>query len=400
MMGWVRGAGWLLILLAPLVWAAPALGGWLNSPVLRMYLHEDRTDTWVDLDVRTGFRRQVDVPIRNSQRRFVPSPDHRWLAVWGGGTEENRGPYTDLVITPVPAGEPIQFRLRLVRIDNVQFGGDTLFVEASTGTARTLLAVDLVTGDIGELGIYDAYQPAFSPDGTQLVYLDISTNQPRLVYRRVGGEPQYLGPHMPSSFGMLSPSWSPTGTHFSFAARDPATDDRQLYVADVETLTAVNAFPGERLGASAFGQWSPDGQTLALTLGVRATADLALYDLRTGEMQRLENPGPDALDFMGVPAWSPDGAQIAYLGQGNTEFAVDVATLEVGTGGRTRYDLGPNAPYIGKEYLLWSPGGQYLAFGTQRFSDGSRNIYVADTRSGHVTRLLKEEQSRPIMWWR
>ncbi len=56
-------------------------------------------------------------------------------------------------------------------------------------------------------------------------------------------------------------------------------------------------------------QWSPDGETLALTLATSYDMDIFLYDRGGAGRTNLTNSG--AYDFF--PAWSPDGRYLAFV---------------------------------------------------------------------------------------
>jgi Tol biopolymer transport system component len=128
--------------------------------------------------------------------------------------------------------------------------------------------------------------------------------------------------------------------------------------------------------------WSPDGQRLTFVSGGVYDPDpvgaLQITDLSTGQNRYLTR----RLD--GAPAWSPDGALIAFVRHPSAESVDDIPErararrlyLIPATGGTPRRVLNIEA-----SHPSWSPDGKHIAF-----DDGTRIGIVG--RNGGTTRFI------------
>lgn len=236
--------------------------------------------------------------------------------------------------------------------------------------------------------------PRFSP-GSELLALERRAivnvgdqgavlGPPSLVLRRPGdgspaGEIYGQGPQIGHT-----PRWSPTGTHLAF------------YAADEEAVGIFNFtdeilfFPGESasLGNQA---WSPDGRALTYTIvsvseqGARQL--LVVRDLQLGTEHLLGEAVGDQAD----PAWSPDGALIAYAYRpppGMLEAAAGIWVMRPDGSGKLLLVSEPDVIYT---QPLWSPDGQWLLFG--RFdpnsTQGSQSLWVVRRDGSNPQRVTE-----------
>jgi TolB protein len=206
--------------------------------------------------------------------------------------------------------------------------GGLSVVDTSTGDARTL-----TTGNLNIL------RAQWSPDGAWIAYVDDEV--PPAVIRLVrpdGSDDHVVVRNFSSDSGF---AWSPDGTRI--ALRETASPGR-LELVDVNGKATV--YPTQYVvGTPA---WSPDGAKIAygdVPIGLCCPAHLTVLDLATRTMAHL---APDGFQ----PAWSHDGRELAYIGDGRAVRVIDAA------GGRP--DQIVNRIYTGSQALAWTGDGRVI----------------------------------------
>ncbi len=162
-----------------------------------------------------------------------------------------------------------------------------------TGNQDTIERLDLRTSE-RTMVVRDGADPTVSPDGQTLVYLHLKDGQVDALWR-AGIDGTKAGPLLGSSdrFAYLqAPRFRPTGCEVVFSAAGH---------------TASRTSGGGRLAH------------------LSVPSDLFLVPCDGSSLRSLGQTGDDV-----VPAWSPDGSRIAYVGAG-AFFVLDVATGAVRT---------------------------------------------------------------------
>jgi TolB protein len=209
----------------------------------------------------------------------------------------------------------------------------------------------------------------------------------------------------------LKPRWNKAGNAIAFTGYQNGNPD--LYVADLAkgAIRRVSS----RSGINSGGAFSPLGNLLALTLSVGGDAEIFTIDPVTGrEIGRLtKNPGIDV-----SPAWSPDGAQVAFVSERSGGPQIYVMNADGSGARRVTFQgnhnvdpawspLGDRLAFVGRdkgfdvftvrldgsgmeritqgagdnEDPSWSPDGQYLAFSSTR--TGAAHIWIASADGRH-----------------
>ncbi len=286
--------------------------------------------------------------------------------------------------------------------------------------------------------------PRWSPDGSQLAFISDRSGKPQIwVMSAWGGEARQVTRFRE---GVNSaPVWSPDGKQIAFTAevgpegpgreddKDDETDLFRKYTRDVKRITRIfykldgvgylNPDNHQQIFIIDVEQdepeprqvttgpwnhrdpaWSPDGTHLAFVANRREDDDYTPYlsdiwvlNLRTEGAEPVQiTPGTLSL---GSPAWSPDGAQIAFVGhewarfQGYSSSHLYVVGRD-GTGLRqvdSHWDrtFGPAvvtdmvAPDGG--HLSWTPDSNALVM--LGSDSGRQQVYAVDVQDGHVTQL-------------
>lgn len=216
-------------------------------------------------------------------------------------------------------------------------------------------------GSAGEVAVGSTWrQPRWATDGSRFAYVyqganfsDIfvgdrdGTDQTRLT--------QAQHPIIEDNDWNYRPTWSPDGRRIAFVS-DAASFNPTLWVMAADG-TGRRAIPTPGFAQEAVDQlsWSPDGATLAVSLFFGPEpSQVALVPVEATSREQariLTNHPAGALD----PAWSPDGAWIAYAAreaQGTDVFAMRAD----GSASQQLTSLGT------ARFPAWSPDGRSLAY--------------------------------------
>ena len=169
--------------------------------------------------------------------------------------------------------------------------------------------------------------------------------------------------------GILNPALSPDGNHIVFEALN------QLWLMDIggkpQPLTHDNYYKQSPA-------WSPDGARIAYCSDKAGTADIYILDIATKSEQRVTNLA-DSAEL--VPAWSPDGKKLSFQKQDGTTYTVDLSNGEIKEAIKATYE--PGRP-------SWSANGRSLSLAalrpySRRFREGTSLIETADLTTGKLT---------------
>jgi hypothetical protein len=193
---------------------------------------------------------------------------------------------------------------------------------------------------VAALAFCSAAQGSFPGADGRIVFTRAASSDPEPTLVAVDpatGSQQVLGPG-------AEPAYSPDGARLAFVR------NRTVYVAAADGTGAVSVGPGD------FPAWSPDGKRLVVSRSDGSVVQLYVLGLDDGASVQLTNLTVDATQ----PAWSPDGATIA--------FATPATLATVPAAGGTPVPLG--LPTAGGP--SWSPDGRSFAF-----MDGGGEVWTA-----------------------
>jgi Tol biopolymer transport system component len=244
---------------------------------------------------------------------------------------------------------------------------DTATGTIAVGTGNYVFAVHADGGGGHALGAGD--YPAFSSNG-RLAF----TLNGVWVARADGTERRHIVPPFADYITYTDPTWAPNGQHIAYVRVDNGHETSELWIvradgADLHGLSIVHQ--------ADMPAWSPQGKWIAY-VGDGGLSEV-LAD-GTGKRLLLRRD-------VASPTWSPDGGRIAFEQQAGGQVSTWI--LSTGTGKlrlleRHRGAAGP---------LAWSPDGRLIAFTRQRAnSAGSffeiRTVDVATGTQAVVTRLF------------
>jgi TolB protein len=228
----------------------------------------------------------------------------------------------------------------------------------------------------------DEVNPSWAPDYRRMAYaagvIDGSPTQQLSIWVR----DQVAGAAVAVTGGPLdfAPDWHPDGTGIAFTHYERQGDAYSSEIAVVapdgsgrRTLLRVD---GPNLGVRT-PAWSPDGARLAFVLSSAVGGDLYVMDADGRNARPLfDHPGWDDVD----PQWSPLGRYVAFSSGPSQGIATqhDIWLLNTATG---QAGAVAQSPTWDLRYPAWSPDGRRLVFE----AGDSLQLYLVPASGGTIT---------------
>jgi len=216
-----------------------------------------------------------------------------------GARNLTHAPGTDLSPRWSPDGKRIAFA-------SFRDGDSEIYVMTADGAEQT----NLTKADGDDL------QPAWSPDGAQIAFVSERGKKPRALYTMSLGAPKTPTKLAAPACDLASPVWSADGKTIAVVGcvgadgqgnPDPLQHAVYAIPAGGGALAAISD-PKVESGAPAF---APDGKTLTFwSYRTPEQADIVLFTLGTNARRVIPAPPGAGRE----PAWSADGASIAFIG--------------------------------------------------------------------------------------
>jgi Tol biopolymer transport system component/DNA-binding winged helix-turn-helix (wHTH) protein len=254
------------------------------------------------------------------------------------------------------------------------------------------------------------YQPAASPDGSQVAFVYSGAPHPGLYIALVGGQKPL---QLTENGGDQDPAWSPDGRQIAFARFRDGDSQKSLYVIPAlggsERRLYTAAFP--IWGDCNAMDWSPDGKSLIFSESLEngTKGRLSLLSLSGLTTRPLTFPRNQQFDC--DPVFSPDGATVAFASGPMGSNPGDLFVVNVAGGQPLRLTTGNSGGHPawtedGTEIVYSSPakGAQTLwrisASGgmPQRVAGAGANAYEPSiSRTGNQL-AYKVDNQRDTIW--
>ena len=271
--------------------------------------------------------------------------------------------------------------------------GSLIYVSGGVRGGDTVLAFIDPNGttEVRDVPVQRYYGPRVSPDRTQLVAEVVTGDDSSIVVAQISENTNTRRLSQTSEGNNRFPMWTPDGDRVTF------TSDRDgplgIYWQSAEgTDVAERLFQADEETGFLFpNEWSPDGRTLAFSMGVsQADASIWMLSLDDGDGTEPE-PVYDAPDSGQWNAtFSPDWNWFAY--SSNEASIVDIFVQPFPPTGRTyRVTETVSLAYAEPQ---WSPDGTELFYAT---FEPNRILAIDVTTNG--TFVNGVERSLPIEGW-
>jgi len=234
----------------------------------------------------------------------------------------------------------------------------------------------------------EALSPAWSPDGSKMVYTQFAAGRGALVVLTLATGQRATVPGIAADLN-ITPVFSPDGRSLAFArSNEEGTDIFTFNVADWCCLQRLTV---GRYADNLSPTYAPDGRRIAFVSTRASLPQIYVMDPDGADQELFAPFDYGVTGSSNAPEWSPDGAMVVFhreVSRVPQLFLLEVAGRRV----RQLTSTGRN------EDATWAPDGRHLAFVSDR--SGRRQLWVIDTESGRIRQFTTTGTARLPAWSR
>jgi len=221
--------------------------------------------------------------------------------------------------------------------------------------------------------------PAFSPDGREIIFTSYKRRNPDLYRRSLSNTAEVaVSRHKGLN---ITGNWSPDGSKIALALSKDG--DAEIYTLNKDGSHPTRLTINSALDLSP--AWSPDGTQLAFVSDRLGKPQVFIMNVDGSGVRRLTTSGGYNVN----PSWSPKGDKIAYSRMTNGGFSIFTIAPDGSADSQLTFE-GSN------ENPSWSADGRFITFSSKRSSGNGIYVMRADgTRQAKVSHG-KVGSSQPV----
>ncbi len=201
-----------------------------------------------------------------------------------------------------------------------------------------------------------------------------------------------------SGYHDTTPAWSPDGTRILFSAAGGSQAD--LWWANVDNTPVLNSE-----GETSYFYKITDGKGFNLAADWSTQNVIAFHSDRDNSQLEIYTINPDGTLLARItdntasdnnPSWSPDGTLIAFSSNRNAGTP-EIFIMEAD--GRNARQITTTAAGSASLAPAWSPDGTRLLYVLQNEADGTRDIYSMDANGADQVQLTTDGSGNHFPCW-
>jgi TolB protein len=227
-------------------------------------------------------------------------------------------------------------------------------VPLATGERYQLALVNLAGRVVGSVLESDQplLEPAWSPDGSHLLYITVDGGLPQMFLKQADAEPRKADANLTkSSYLERNPNWSPDGKQICWVRME--NNQHVIWTMHADGSGATRISDASIMCSNP--SWSADGKTIAYSTSRQGDRNFRLWQVNADGTDARELYKQMLIRVI-CPAWSPDGKQILF---GGSNGGARVQLCICNADGEGFSELAQSEKQC--SFASWSPDGQYVA---------------------------------------